>query len=118
MPQKTEGEISLPLISDYANRPAQKVDFENGKEAITKYALLDSYKQNGREFSRMLLMPQTGRTHQLRVHMAHSLSFGMPIVGDELYGTKGERLMLHAQLLTFIHPITQQRVEIKVQSPF
>lgn len=117
-PQKNEGVISLPLSSDYANRPAQKVDLENGKEAITRYKLLESYYHEGRICSRMLLTPITGRTHQLRVHMAHQLSLGMPILGDELYGKPDKRLLLHAQSVTFIHPMTGERVEIKVSSPF
>ena len=118
IPQNCVGEITLPLISDYANRPAQKVDFENGKEAVTQYNLLDSYIYEGRKVSRMLLKPLTGRTHQLRVHMAHNLSLGMPIVGDELYGKQADRLMLHAFSVQFIHPVTNKRVEIKVPTPF
>ena len=118
VPQNKEGEISLPLLADYNNRPAQKVDFEKGKEAITFYKVLESKKEEGKTLSRILLIPLTGRTHQLRVHMAHALSFGMPIVGDELYGKQDKRLMLHAQSLSFIHPITKERVEIKVLSPF
>ena len=118
VPQKEEGVISLPLSSDYANRPAQKVDLEKGKEAITKYKLLESYSHEDRICSRMMLTPITGRTHQLRVHMAHHLSLGMPIVGDELYGKPDKRLMLHAQSVAFIHPMTGEKVEIKVRSPF
>lgn len=118
IPQKKEGEISLPLSSDYQNRPAQKVDLGNGKEAITRYKVLESYRHGEREFSRLLLIPITGRTHQLRVHMAHKLSLGMPIVGDEIYGKSDQRLMLHAKSLIFIHPITQERIEIKHPSPF
>lgn len=118
VPQPCEGEITLPLTSDYANRPAQKVDLENGKEAVTQYKLLESYTYKGRNVSRMLLKPLTGRTHQLRIHMAHNLSLGMPIVGDELYGKQEDRLMLHAFSVQFIHPITNKRVEIKVPTPF
>ena len=118
IPQKKEGEISLPLSSDYQNRPAQMVDLENGKEAITRYKVLESYRYGEREFSRLLLIPLTGRTHQLRVHMAHKLSLGMPIVGDEIYGKSDQRLILHAKSLMFIHPITQERIEIKHPSPF
>ena len=118
VPQNKEGEISLPLSSDYENRPAQRVDFEKGKEAVTYYKVLESVCCDNGEMSRMLLIPKTGRTHQLRVHMAHQLSLGMPIVGDELYGNPSKRLMLHAQSVAFIHPITHERVEIKVSSPF
>lgn len=118
VPELSEGEISLPLISDYEHRPMQKVDYEHGKEAITKYKVLSVVDIDKKQCARLLLKPITGRTHQLRVHMAHSLSFGMPIVGDELYGNSGERLMLHASSISFVHPITEEKVCINSKAPF
>ncbi|MBO5720849.1 MAG: RNA pseudouridine synthase [Bacteroidales bacterium] len=119
VPREREGEISAPLLPDYANRPAQKVDYLNGKEAITKYKLIKTYIQGeGRKHSRLLLTPITGRTHQLRVHMAHPLLMGCPIVGDELYGKSDDRLMLHSVSVKFIHPITGQPLKIEAPLPF
>ena len=118
VPELAEGEISLPLISDYEHRPMQKVDYEHGKEAITKYKVLSVVVIDKKQCARLLLNPITGRTHQLRVHMAHSLSLGMPIVGDELYGNSGDRLMLHASSISFVHPITAERVYINSKAPF
>lgn len=118
VPELAEGEISLPLISDYEHRPMQKVDYEHGKEAITKYKVLSVVDIDKKQCTRLLLKPITGRTHQLRVHMAHSLSLGMPIVGDELYGNSGERLMLHASSISFVHPITTENVCINSKVPF
>ncbi len=113
-----EGEINLPLILDYENRPAQKVDYEDGKEAITKYKVLSEYIEDGVVYTRILLMPVTGRTHQLRVHMAHPHSLATPIVGDEIYGTPKTRLMLHASSLAFTHPITEEYLHIEAAVPF
>lgn len=115
---RKEGEISLPLIPDFENRPAQKVDYENGKEAITKYKVLSEYVEDGKPYSRISLIPVTGRTHQLRVHMAHPHSLSASIVGDEIYGTPGTRLMLHATSVTFTHPITNEYMRIEVTPPF
>ena len=114
IPEKKEGEICLPLIADLNDRPRQKVDYENGKEAHTLYKVVEAI--DGQAL--VHLYPITGRTHQLRVHMAHSLSFGMPIVGDELYGNSGERLMLHASSISFVHPITEEKVCINSKAPF
>lgn len=116
--QNIEGEITLPLSPDYENRPAQKVDFENGKPAITQYKVLHTCKDEDKKRTHILLKPITGRTHQLRVHLAHPKSLGTPIVGDELYGTPADRLMLHALSVRFIHPITHQAIYIETPSPF
>ena len=113
-----EGEINLPLIPDFENRPAQKVDYENGKEAITKYKVLSEYVEDGVPYTRISLMPITGRTHQLRVHMAHPHSLSTSIVGDEIYGTPKTRLMLHATSVTFTHPITNEYMRVEVVPPF
>jgi len=112
--KEKEGTIDLPLSPDYLNRPYQKLDFEQGKKAITHYKVIKQDKNR----TLLALSPLTGRTHQLRVHMAHPLGLGMPIVGDELYGNKAERLYLHAQRVTFIHPITHKKMNIENKLPF
>lgn len=117
-PSNCSGIISLPLSADYNNRPMQKVDYKKGKEAITQYKVLQTYNDKGKKRTKILLTPITGRTHQLRVHMAHPNSMGTPIVGDELYGKCDRRLMLHAISVKFIHPITQQPIFIETPMPF
>lgn len=100
-PRSEHGVIDLPLSSDPMNRPLQMVDTEHGKRAITEYRVLHSGQH-----SLLALWPHTGRTHQLRVHCAHPDGLGCPILGDELYGKKGERLYLQAQAISFINPST------------
>ena len=106
------GRISLPLRPDPMNRPRQLVDLEHGKRAVTDYEFLSDCL--------VALWPQTGRTHQLRIHCAHPDGLGRPIVGDELYGTrqKGQRLMLHAAELWFRHPVTQQGMHLSASTDF
>lgn len=116
VPAVDSGEISLPLAPDYVNRPRQMVDFENGKEAVTRYNVTGVINYKGACYTRVELFPLTGRTHQLRVHCAHRLGLDCPIVGDELYGNAGERLMLHASSLSFTHPFTGE--EIALESDF
>ena len=111
---KTEGEISLPLRVDLDDRPKQLVCYEHGKNAYTKYKILGI--ENGK--TRIQFFPITGRTHQLRVHSAHHLGLNCPIVGDDLYGTKGERLCLHAQWIQFKHPITKEVVAFSCEAGF
>ena len=95
------GTISIPLGPDYDERPRQKADTKQGKEAITEYHI-DEIRKDG---ILVTFRPMTGRTHQLRVHSAHHLGLGHPIVGDLLYGgDAGPRLCLHAESITFIHP--------------
>lgn len=113
VPRSSEGEISLPLSSDYMNRPRQMVDFLLGKEAVTRYSILNKSVYRGRECAVAALYPLTGRTHQLRVHCAHSQGLDCPIVGDELYGSPGDRLMLHASRIAFEHPFTHRRVVLE-----
>lgn len=108
------GVIDLPLIADIDNRPFQKVDPIYGKESVTNYRVLSSL--NG--VSMVEFMPLTGRTHQIRVHAAHKDGLNAPIVGDNLYGKRSERLMLHAERVEFIHPITKNRVLIIAPMPF
>jgi len=108
------GEIALPLIADWPNRPRQKVDFDIGKPSLTRYRLLD-YDTNS-DASRVELEPVTGRSHQLRVHL---MALGHAIVGDELYGGRpAERLMLHACMLSFAHPLAGQSLTLASDPPF
>jgi tRNA pseudouridine32 synthase/23S rRNA pseudouridine746 synthase len=107
---RLEGSISLPLRPDPMNRPRQVVDMEHGKRAVTNYEFVSP--------DIVALYPQTGRTHQLRIHCAHPDGLGRPIVGDELYGTKGERLMLHAAEIWFTHPVTGEPMHLTAPVPF
>ena len=112
------GTISLPLRPDPMNRPRQVVDMEHGKRAVTDYEFLPLPREGSGEGFLVALYPQTGRTHQLRIHCAHPDGLGRPIVGDELYGTKGERLMLHASEIWFRHPLTGQEMHLVSPVPF
>jgi tRNA pseudouridine32 synthase/23S rRNA pseudouridine746 synthase len=99
-----EGEVNLPLIVDWPNRPRHIVDFATGKPSLTRYRVLSH--DSDRQCSRVELTPETGRTHQLRVHMQ---ALGHPILGDSLYAhdiarAKASRLLLHAEYLAFAHP--------------
>ena len=106
IPEKHEGEIRLPLIADITDRPRQKVDFENGKEAHTLYNVVE--ERDGQAL--VHLYPITGRTHQLRVHCAHPNGLNIPNTGDELYGTRAQRLCLHAEYLEFTHPVSGKSI--------
>ena len=117
-PESASGEVNLPLIVDWPNRPLHKVDFELGKPALTRYSVL-SY-DSGQDCSRVALTPETGRTHQLRVHMK---SLGHPILGDPLYANenareKSNRLLLHAEFLSFTHPVTGKTLSFTCDAPF
>ena len=112
-PAKEHGIIDLPLASDPMNRPLQVVDLENGKRAITEYRVLQAGQH-----SLLALWPHTGRTHQLRMHCAHPEGLGCPIVGDELYGRKADRLYLQAQAISFVHPTTGKRMHFELPYPF
>lgn len=112
------GAVNLPLILDPDNRPYQKVDFEVGKKALTVYEALHYDEKKDRSFVR--LFPKTGRSHQLRVHMA---SLGHPILGDHLYADDRvyecvPHLNLHAALLSFIHPVSKERMTFCGNCPF
>ena len=137
--------ISLPLMPDYLDRPRQIVNHEQGKEAITEYEVLGSEERRvkSEEFNsaanhevpssnlkaqssnlkvqciRLALYPKTGRTHQLRVHCAHREGLDAPILGDPLYGNvKADRLHLHAEAITFKHPLTGKEIHIERKADF
>lgn len=110
-----KGTIDLPLCLNPLDRPRQMVHTEHGKPAITDYQVLE--RPDGKR-TRIAFYPRTGRTHQLRVHAAHPLGLHCPIVGDELYGEKADRLYLHAEYLEFTHPITGETVRITKEAGF
>ena len=110
----SEGIIELPLLPSYDDRPRQIVDHNNGKPAITNFAV---DKIIGGK-TRIALYPLTGRTHQLRVHCAHSEGLNCPIVGDPLYGNKAERMFLHAEQITFVHPYQHKSITITDTAKF
>lgn len=115
--EQAAGEVDLPLICDWPNRPRQKVDFEIGKRSLTRFIRLELDRD--RHTSRVELEPVTGRSHQLRVHMA---ALGHPILGDELYGNdddpRTDRLTLHATELSFVHPHTGSKMHFRSPPPF
>jgi tRNA pseudouridine32 synthase/23S rRNA pseudouridine746 synthase len=120
------GEIDLPIGQDWPNRPRQKVDMAEGKPSLTRFRLLGlenchdgHHIQNSSELetTRIELEPVTGRTHQLRVHMA---AIGYPILGDLLYGNGlgADRLMLHASNVSFAHPVCGEPLNVECKPPF
>lgn len=109
-----EGMITLPLRGDLYDRPRQLVCFEHGKPAETTYQVIERIKDK----TKVYLYPKTGRTHQLRVHCAHNLGLNMPIVGDDLYGKKADRLHLHAGYLSLTHPMTKEPMEFDIEAEF
>ncbi len=121
------GEIDLPLSADWPHRPRQKVDLAGGKPSLSRYSLLQHInrpvgtdKLRGEAdlaTSHVGLEPVTGRTHQLRVHMA---AIGHPVVGDRLYGEQSStgRLLLHASEIHFIHPYSQIMLSLTSAVPF
>ncbi|MBR1665902.1 MAG: RNA pseudouridine synthase [Bacteroidaceae bacterium] len=124
--------ISLPLGPDLENLPRQRVDFEEGKEAVTEYEVLGEEVRRVCRYTtasgipqtedvavtRVVFYPHTGRTHQLRVHAASHEGLGTPILGDRLYGRVADRLYLHAEAIDFEHPVTHERLHFEVQAPF
>lgn len=118
---ESSGSVEQPLICDWPNRPKQKVDYQQGKAALTHYKVL-SYRENIDDQITTLveLTPVTGRSHQLRVHM---LALGHPILGDRLYAhaqalTASNRLQLHAKMLQISHPISGQTLTFSKACPF
>jgi tRNA pseudouridine32 synthase/23S rRNA pseudouridine746 synthase len=102
------GTIELKLSSDFLNRPRQIVDDENGKTSITEWTLIKKINNK----SLIYFYPLTGRTHQLRIHAAHEDGLNCPILGDDLYGKKADRLYLHAESLEFEHPVSKKLINI------
>lgn len=116
--EETSGSIGLPLISDWPNRPRQKVDHQAGKPALTRYQVMARDQPRCR--TRLELTPLTGRTHQLRVHLQ---ALGHPILGDSLYAdaqsaVQADRLLLHAQQIAFVHPHTGEPLSFQCSCPF
>lgn len=116
--QQACGEINLPLMTDWPNRPRQMVSLEQGKPSLTRYRVLDyDVSMNA---SRVELEPVTGRSHQLRVHLQ---ALGHPILGDELYASaavyaQSARLLLHATFIEFPHPLTSRQIAVESKAPF
>ena len=109
-----DGEINLPLITDWPNRPRQMVDHASGKPSLTCYRVLR--RDAASNTTRLSLEPVTGRSHQVRVHL---LAIGHPIVGDDLYGPDGaQRLLLHACELDVPHPVDGRTVQLRSEPPF
>lgn len=109
-----KGFIRLPICPNPDERPLQMVSSVYGKPAVTRYEVLA--RENGH--TRVAFYPETGRTHQLRVHAAHPDGLDSPIIGDSLYGTKADRLYLHAESLTFRHPYTGEQLHFHASVPF
>ncbi|MCH3881685.1 RluA family pseudouridine synthase [Tenacibaculum aquimarinum] len=111
---RNKGEINLPLRVDLDDRPRQLVCFEHGKNAVTKWEIIEQ-KNNT---TRVYFYPITGRTHQLRVHAAHKDGLNSPIIGDDLYGTKKNRLHLHAEFIEFLHPTSRDKMSFSIKPNF
>lgn len=112
------GSIDLPIARDWANRPRQKIDYEKGKSALTHWTVLEEDQEA--KTSRLELHPITGRSHQLRIHTKES---NHPILGCDLYAppdveAKADRLLLHAQQISFHHPVTDDWVTFRSRVPF
>lgn len=114
-PEKT-GRIELPLCLNPLDRPRQIVSEKYGKEAITEYQI--ATHPNSKKYTRIIFYPLTGRTHQLRVHAAHPKGLNCPILGDELYGQKADRLYLHAEYIEFRHPVYGDIICIQKEPDF
>lgn len=114
LPAADAGEIDAPLAADWPRRPRQRVDAVGGKPSLTRWHVL----RRDADSAWLELEPLSGRTHQLRVHLAH---LGHPIRGDRLYAPppwRAERLLLHASELAFEHPLTGQRLLLRCAPPF
>jgi tRNA pseudouridine32 synthase/23S rRNA pseudouridine746 synthase len=109
-----EGDISLPMRGDPHDRPRQLICHQHGKPAETHWQVCERRKGK----TKVYLYPKTGRTHQLRVHCAHPDGLNSPILGDDLYGSKAERLHLHAESLSINHPITREPMQFQVDADF
>ena len=114
MIEHDEGIIELPMRVDLDDRPRQVVCFEHGKHARTRWKKVSESENQ----TRVHFYPETGRTHQLRLHAAHQDGLNCPIKGDDLYGQKSDRLYLHAEEIEFTHPTTKKRCSYFVAAPF
>lgn len=112
--KEDKGKIELPLRVDLNDRPKQLVCYEHGKKALTQWETIETVDNK----TKVYFYPITGRTHQLRVHAAHNLGLNTPIVGDDLYGKKADRLYLHAEKITFVHPTSKKQVSFTSPAPF
>ncbi len=108
--ENNKGEIDLPLRVDFENRPYQMVCYEHGKKALTKYEVLEV--KDGKTL--IHFHPITGRTHQLRVHASYQKGLNTPIFGDILYGKRAKRLHLHAEKISFTHPVSKEELSFSV----
>ena len=108
------GTIDLPLRVDLDDRPRQLVCYEHGKPALTNWKVTERTNEK----TRVHLYPISGRTHQLRVHTSHKLGLNTPIIGDDLYGKKANRLHLHAAEITFTHPVTKEEMTFHKKAEF
>ena len=118
--KESNGSIDLPLICDWPNRPKQKVDYDQGKKALTYWRVISIDERQGEVSTLLELTPITGRSHQLRVHM---LALGHPILGDRLYAhdralNVSQRLQLHAQVLEITHPVNGEKRVFTAPCPF
>ena len=112
--RQCQGDVRLPMRVDITDRPRQIVCADRGKSALTRYTILSKEGAN----TRVAFYPHTGRTHQLRVHAAHPDGLDCPILGDELYGRPLDRLYLHAEKISFMHPIEQRVMSVSSDVPF
>lgn len=118
LPADDEGRIDLPICVDWPNRPRKIVDYANGKQALTFYTVLE--RDAARNIARVALRPITGRSHQLRVHLAE---IGHPILGCPFYAHEAaraaaDRLTLHARNLQLTHPLSGERLSFEAPTPF
>jgi tRNA pseudouridine32 synthase / 23S rRNA pseudouridine746 synthase len=118
LPAHDSGEVELPLLVDWPNRPRQQVNFVQGKPSLTRWRVMA--RDEGLNRSRLELQPVTGRSHQLRVHLA---AIGHPILGDELYAPPeafgaATRLLLHARELRLAHPASGEPLHLRSVVPF
>ena len=112
--QENEGIIKLPLRVDLDDRPRQLVCFKHGKPAETRWKVIQ--RENNK--TRVHFYPITGRTHQLRVHASYFNGLNAPIIGDDLYGKKANRLHLHAEFIEFFHPKTKEKISFSIPPEF
>ncbi|PSN17561.1 RNA pseudouridine synthase [filamentous cyanobacterium CCP5] len=116
------GEIDLPLWGNPSDRPRQSVDYSRGKPSLTVYRVISSAEPAetaDQGACRVEFLPQTGRSHQLRVHSAHADGLNAPILGDRLYGGRpADRLYLHAKQISLIHPQTHEEIQLSSVTPF